>query len=114
MLEQAESSSFKKLSECSFSELVDMKKEQFDKVLEYDDSNVGYLTNLRKMLSLQYDGIKVQIDALSKMAVSEGTSEETSQKCLSTIQSMYGILFSLEYKACAIYQKIQKLTEQRS
>ena len=89
-----------------------MKKEQFDKALEYDDSNIGFLTNLRKMLSLQYEGIRVQVDALSKLSVNEDTDEETKAKCLSTIQSMYGILFSLEYKACAIYQKVQNLTAQ--
>lgn len=112
MLKQAENSSFKTLSEYSFSELVDLKKEQFDRAFEHDESSVGYLTNLRKLLSLHYDSINVQIDSLSKMAVDDSTDEETKSKCLTTIQNMYGILFSLEYKACVIYQKIQKLTAQ--
>lgn len=112
MLEQSETNSFKSISDYTFSELVDMKKEQFDEMIKYDKSSVGYLTNLKKLLSLQYDGIKVQIDALSKMSADSSTDEDTKAKCLTTIQNMYAILFSLEYKACVIYQKIQNLTEQ--
>lgn len=111
MLEQS-GNFIKPISEYTFSELVDMKREQFDMMFKHDESSVGYLTNLKKLLSLQYDSIKVQIDALSKMSVDSSTDEETKVKCLTTIQNMYAILFSLEYKACVIHQKIQNLTAQ--
>lgn len=112
MLNQAESSSLKSFSDYTLSELIDMKKEQFDTILEHDKSNVGYLSSFQKLMSLQYDSIKIQVAALSEMAVDKNTDEETKLKCLSTIKSMYGILFSLEYKACAVHQKALKLMAQ--
>lgn len=102
----------KEFSDYSFSELIDLSKEQFDLVLSRDDSNVGYLENLRKLLSAHYDGVKVQIDALSELHNNKDTDEVTKQKCIETIKGMYKILFSIEYKACAIYEKVKRLTEQ--
>lgn len=110
MLEQAEKQWLKPLSDYSFSELVDLKKSQFDSVLENDESNIGFLTNVKKMMSMEYDQIAVQVKALSSMASDSETDEETKSKCLNTIKGMYAILFSLEYKACAITEKIKKLT----
>lgn len=112
MLEQAESSTVKKFSDFSFSQLIDLSKEQFDVVLSRDNSNIGYLTNLRKLLSAHYEGVKVQIDALSELHNNPDTDVKTKQKCIETIKGMYKILFSIEYKACAIYEKVKRLTEQ--
>lgn len=102
----------KEFSDYSFSELIDLSKEQFDLVLSRDDSNIGYLENLRKLLSAHYDGVKVQIDALSELHNNKDTDVDTKQKCIETIKGMYKILFSIEYKACAIYKKTQSLMEQ--
>lgn len=102
----------KGFSDYSFSELIDLSKEQFDLVLSRDDSNVGYLENLRKLLSAHYDGVKVQIDALTELHNDKDTDNETKQDCIETIKGMYKILFSIEYKACAIYGKTQSLMEQ--
>lgn len=111
MLKEEKDVPLKSLSEYSFSEFVDMKKETFDKVMEQDTSNIGFLTNLRKLLSLQYDCIRVQINALSTRCV-ESTDEFEKSQCVTTIQNMYGILFSLEYKACCIYNKIKESQSQ--
>lgn len=46
MLKEEKEVPLKSLSEYSFSELIDMKKETFDKVMEHDNSNIGFLTNL--------------------------------------------------------------------
>lgn len=102
----------KRFSDYSFSELIDLSKGQFDLVLSRDDSNVGYLENLRKLLSAHYDGVKVQIDALTELHNDKDTDNETKQDCIETIKGMYKILFSIEYKACAIYGKTQSLMEQ--
>lgn len=102
----------KGFSDYSFSELIDLSKEQFDLVLSRDDSNVGYLENLRKLLSAHYDGVKVQIDALTELHNDKDTDNETKQDCIETIKGMYKILFSIEYKACAIYGKTQSLMKQ--
>ena len=100
----------KALQDYSFSELVDLHREQFDIVLAKDTSNITYLTNLRKLISVHYDNIKLQIDLLSEMANNTSTDSTVKDKCISTIKDMYFILFSLEYKACAIYDKVKKLT----
>lgn len=97
-----------KLSDYSFSELVDLHREQFDAVLDKDTSNITYLTNLRKLISMHYDNIKLQVDLLSEKVINS-TENEIKGKCLDIIKDMYFILFSLEYKACAINDKIKKL-----
>lgn len=107
MLKEEKDVPLKSLSEYSFSEFIDMKKETFDKVMEHDNSNIGFLTNLRKLLSLQYDCIQVQVNALSSKCV-ESTDDLEKSQCISTIKNMYGILFSMEYKACCIYNKIKE------
>lgn len=101
----------KALQDYSFSELVDLHREQFDTVLAKDTSNITYLTNLRKLISVHYDSIKLQMDLLSEMA-NTSTDSTVKDKCISTIKDMYFILFSLEYKACAINNKVKKLTVQ--
>jgi len=105
-------STVKRFSDYSFSELIDLSKEQFDLVLSRDDSNIGYLENLRKLLSVHYESVKVQVDALTELYNNKDTDEATKQKCIKTIKGMYKILFSIEYKACAIYEKTKSLTEQ--
>lgn len=102
----------KPLEDCKFSEIIDMKREVFDESLSMSTMNVGTLESLRKLLSLQFDNMKVRIDALSELASNEETSEEDKRSAIKTIEQMYLIMFSMEYKATAIYEKVKKSQEQ--
>ena len=101
---------FKPICEYTFSELVCMKKEEFDSVLNNDDSGVGFLINMRKLISMQYEQIKYQVDALTKKSLDSDADLYTKSKCISTIKGLYAILFNLEYKACALYEKVKDMS----
>lgn len=103
-----------KLEGYKFAEIIDMKREDFDKALSMSEMNVGTLESLRKLLSLHYEQMQVQVNALTELVVSEDTCDADKEQALSTIKQMYLIMFSMEYKASAIYSKVQKLQEQLS
>lgn len=104
----------KKLEEYKFEEIVDMKREEFDEALSATDFNIGSLESLRKLLSITYDNMKIRIDALSSLANKDTTSDEDKKKAVDTIEQMYLIMFSMEYKATAIYERVKKSQEQLS
>lgn len=104
----------KPLERYKYNEIIDMKREVFDKSLAITEMNVGTLESLRKVLSVHYDNMKVQVDALSKLASKEETPEADKEKAVETIEQMYLIMFSMEYKATAIYDRVKKAQAQLS
>lgn len=95
-----------------FSEIIDLKREEFEQSLNISNMNVGMLESLRKMLSLQHESMATIIRDLSDLINQEDTSEADKQQAKDTIESMYLIMFSMEYKATLIYSKVKKLTGQ--
>lgn len=91
-----------------------MKREEFDTSLSISKVNVGTLESMRKMLSISYEEMEVRIQALTKLAKDENASQEDKEKAISTIEQMYLIMFSMEYKATAIYARVKKAQEQLS
>lgn len=104
----------KKLEDCMFSEIIDMSREDFDESLAISEMNVGSLESLRKLISLQYDKMSAQISALSELIVNRETPEESRTQANETIKNMYLIMFSMEYKATAIYNVVKEAQEQLS
>ena len=95
-----------------FSEIIDLKREDFEQSLKVSKMNVGMLESLRKMMSLQHESMAVTISALSELMVKPDTSEADKEQAKNTIQNMYLIMFSLEYKATLIHNKVTKMSRQ--
>lgn len=102
----------KSLSEYSFTDIIDMSRDSFDEVMKADKSNIGYLTNLKKLLSMHYQCIWSNIEGLTQLHNCRDVSDKVQEECISTIRNLFGILFSIEYKACCLHDKIKELSEQ--
>lgn len=100
-----------KLEESDFNSLIDMKRKDFDIALENTSMNLGDLSGLSNLLSLQYEQLVMQVKALSELYVKEDTDEETKSDITKTIQNLYMIMFSLEYKVGAIKNKIKLMQD---
>lgn len=99
----------KKLEDYPCKEIIDMKRAQFEEALEVSEMNLGQLESMRKFFSLQYEVMKKQIEALSKL-LAEGTiTSEEQEKAEETIQQLFLIMFSLEYKATLLYKRAQEI-----
>lgn len=95
-----------------FSEIADMKREEFEQSLKLSKMNIGTLESLRKFMSLQYESMAVTVSALSELMVKPDTSEADKEQAKTTIQNMYLIMFSLEYKATLIHNKVTEMSRQ--
>ena len=101
----------KKLEECSFVEIIDMKKEDFEKSFEASTMNLGQIESLRKLLSLQFEAMGQQVKDLNdfKNKAVESNDTETAEKAQGLIEQISSLMFSMEYKATLLYNKSQKL-----
>lgn len=102
----------KSLSEYSFTDIIDMSRDSFDEVMKSDKSNIGYLTNLKKLLSMHYQCIWLQIEGLTQLHNHKSVDDKIQEDCVQTIRNLFGVLFSIEYKACCLHDKIKELSEQ--
>lgn len=102
----------KSLSEYSFTDIINMSRDSFDEVMKSDTSNIGYLTNLKKLLSMHYQCIWSHIEGLTQLHNNKSANDKVKEDCVQTIRNLFGILFSIEYKACCLHDKIKELSEQ--
>lgn len=87
----------------SFSEIVDMKKEDFDSVISECTDNVGSLSGLKVLLSSQYGANSQMIAELNKKVLA---NDEKSGECLNLINQLFGVQFNLEYKVLKITELV--------
>lgn len=102
----------KSLSEYSFTDIINMSKDSFDEVMKSDKSNIGYLTNLKKLLIMHYQCIWSHIEGLTQLHNLKSADDKVQEDCVQTIRNLFGVLFSIEYKACCLHDKIKELSEQ--
>lgn len=102
----------KSLSEYSFTDIIDMSRDSFDEVMKADKSNIGYLMNLKKLLSMHYQCIWSNIEGLTHLHNHKSADDKIQEDCVQTIRNLFGVLFSIEYKACCLHDKIKELSEQ--
>ena len=104
----------KNLTDFEFSEIIDMKQEEFDSAMTNDKSSIGLISNLRNLLVMQYEENRITIESLTNKALSSDKSgdKETSDKCRDLISQLYGIQFGIEYKVCKIEGRIITLASQ--
>lgn len=101
-----------KLEENTFSSVIDMKREEFDSALKCTQMTLGDLTGLSNLLTLQYEQLVLEIKELSELYNKKDTDEDTKKAITKTIQDIYLIMFSLEYKVGALKVKIKTMQEQ--
>ena len=101
----------KSLSEYSFTDIINMSKDSFDEVMISDKSNIGYLINLKKLLSMHYQCIWSHIEGLTQLHNNKSANDKVQEECVQTIRNLFGVLFSIEYKACCLHDKIKELSE---
>ena len=102
----------KKLEDYSYPEIIDMKREQFEEALSVSEMNLGLTISMRKFFSLQHDSMGQQVQALSKLLSdkSRELTQEERDKAEYTIQQIFLIMFSIEYKATLLYNRERSLS----
>lgn len=90
------------LSDYHYKDLLDMKKAEFDKAVEEDKSNLGYIATLRNYMSLSYAEMQTTFYKLQESAIGSPEAEKLKTE-------MIAVMMSLEYKVAKLREKEQSL-----
>ena len=88
-----------------------MKREEFERALSLSKMNVGQIESLRKFFSLQHDIMQQQVVALNKLLNDKENPLDSEKRAQAdkTVEQLFLIMFSLEYKATLLYERAKKL-----
>lgn len=90
------------LSDYHYKDLLDMKKADFDKAVEEDKSNVGYIATLRNYMTLSYTEMQTTFYKLQESELGNPDVEKLKTE-------MIAVMMSIEYKVAKLREKEQSL-----
>lgn len=99
------------LMELRVEDLLNMKKEDFDKFLKEDTSNLGEILSVSNYLTYQHTLAMANIDALKKKALTLSDDDRDKQACISAIQNLYGFANKFEYMIVMLKKKADDLNK---
>lgn len=95
----------KPLKDYSFSELMDMKSEEFEKVIRQKGTGYGVLRSLRKYMSIRHSTMASTIKQLRTNISNGSIKKDQLDHAEDTIEQMGLFMYSMEYKATLIYKR---------
>lgn len=98
------------LSDTSFSQLIDMSKQDFDNWLESKKLTLGETKTLYNFLSLTWFQSNDIKDALMTKHQKPETTEEEKENIIATVKDILLKMMSLEYKVCRLKEREVELS----
>lgn len=97
-------------TEKRFSEIIDMTVEEFNDLIEKSNLTLGETLSLKSLLTVQYNQMNLQKNALLEKHNEPDTTEDTKEKIVSTVKAMLAKMMSIEYKVCVLNNRVYYLT----
>lgn len=98
-------------TEKKFSEIIDMTVVEFNDLIEKSNLTLGETLSLKSLLTVQYNQMNLQKNALLDKHNEPDTTEDTKEQIVSTVKAMLSKMMSIEYKVCVLNNRVYSLTK---
>ena len=98
-------------TEKKFSEIIDMTVEEFNDLIEKSNLTLGETLSLKSLLTVQYNQMNLQKNALLEKHNEPDTTEDIKEQIVSTVKAMLVKMMSIEYKVCVLNNRVYSLTK---
>ena len=98
-------------TEKKFSEIIDMTVEEFNDLIEKSNLTLGETLSLKSLLTVQYNQMNLQKNALLEKHNEPDTTEDTKEQIVSIVKAMLVKMMSIEYKVCVLNNRVYSLTK---
>ena len=98
-------------TEKKFSEIIDMTVEEFNDRIEKSNLTLGETRSLKSLLTVQYNQMNLQKNALLEKYNEPDTTEDTKEQIVYTVKAMLVKMMSIEYKVCVLNNRVYSLTK---
>lgn len=98
-------------TEKKFSEIIDMTVEEFNDLIEKSNLTLGETLSLKSLLTVQYNQMNLQKNALLEKHNEPDTTEDIKEQIVYTVKAMLSKMMSIEYKVCVLNNRVYSLTK---